>query len=182
MFMTPTDINEIIHTINKLKGKNSQGPDGISTKLVKMCVNEIASPLTYIINQSLSTGIVPNKMKTAKVIAIHKSGNDKIFNNYRPISLLPTFSKILEKIVCKRLVSFIDSNNLFYKHQYGFRKKRETIHPIIHFLYDIADHNDNTSKDVTMGLFLDLSKAFDTISHNILLKKLKKIWYSGNQL
>ena len=103
--------------------KTSQGHDNISTKLLKETIDLILIPLTHIINQSFTSGIVPGNMKIAKIIPIFKSGNQEIMNNYRPISLLPAFSKLLEKLVCKRLTSFLESYKILYKHQYGFRKK-----------------------------------------------------------
>ena len=98
-------------------------------------------------------------MKIAKIVPIHKSGNKKILNNYRPISILPAFSKLLEKLVCNRLVQFIENKNLLYQHQYGFREKHSTIHPVLQLLKDISIANDKTTKDITLAVFLDLSKA-----------------------
>ena len=159
---------------------SSQGFDNISTKLLKSTIDEILIPLTHIINLSMQNGTVPEKMKIAKIIPIYKSGEKDLFNNYRPISLLPALSKIMEKIVANRLVNYFNRYDLFYKHQYGFRKKHSTIHPIIHFLNHIANQKDISSKNITAAIFLDLSKAFDTISHKILLEKLEYYGIRGN--
>ena len=96
-FMFPTCEAEILHTTTNMKASTSEGYDNISTKLLKQTLKEVATPLAHIVNLSLSQGIFPNDMKLAKIVPIFKNGNTKLFNNYRPISILPAFSKILEK-------------------------------------------------------------------------------------
>ena len=102
---------------------------------------------------------------------VYKSGENEIFSNYRPISVLPCFSKILEKIMYKRIIDFINKNNILNKHQYGFRKRQSTNQAIIELIEKVNGSIDKSK--FTAGIFLDLSKAFDTVNHTILLKKLQ---------
>ena len=113
-------------TIQKLKPKSSSGHDDISTILLKRIAPTISSILSITINQSLMTGIFPNKLKIAKVIPLFKKDSPYIFDNYRPISLLPSISKVFEKVVYKQLYSYFQSQKLLYKSQYGFREDHST--------------------------------------------------------
>ena len=113
--MFPTCEAEILHTTTNLKASTSEGFDNISTKMLKQTMKEVATPLAHIVNLSLSHGIFPDDMKLAKIVPIFKNGNTKLFNNYRPISILPAFSKILEKIVCNRLLHFLETKNILYR-------------------------------------------------------------------
>jgi len=113
MFLEPVLPSTVIETINKLKTKSSFGHDGISTKLIKATIINIVHPLTYIINKSFESGIVPKDMKIAKVIPIFKNNDPSELKNYRPISLLSSFSKVLERLMYNKLVQFLNVNNLF---------------------------------------------------------------------
>ena len=179
MYLTPTDPLNLIITAKVLKPKTSSGYDEISTKLLHRIIEEISIPFSHIVNLSFSTGIVPDKLKIAKIVPIFKSGTINDFNNYRPISLLPAFSKLLEKLVYNRIMSFITVNSLLNEHQFGFRKGHSTIQPVLHFLNHVGNSYNKTNPELTMGIFIDLKKAFDTVSHNILIQKLRHYGLRG---
>ena len=153
-----------------MEDKNSTDSNDLSMSILKKVFNSICAPLTNICNKSLLNGVFPDSMKVAKVIPLFKSGGNEVFTNYRPVSLLSQFSKILEKLFDKRLDSFIDKHNILVEEQYGFRKARSTSMAILQLLEDLT--NANEKKLFTVGVFIDLKKAFDTIDHTLLLKKL----------
>ena len=162
------NIDEIIvkKTINNLPTKNSCGYDDISSKLLKVIPPVIIKPLTLLINQVLNTGIFPDKLKIFKVILIYKKGDPQLFENYRPISLVPTISKVLEKIIHKQLSSYFDEYGLFFPNQYSFRPKHYTEYAALELIDRIINKMD--SNEIPIDIFLDLSKAFDTIYYTIL--------------
>ena len=166
-YTKPDDIEKIIRN---LRPKSSTGCDNISTKLLKEIENVVSRPLSIIINQSLCTGIFPDKLKIAKVIPLYKKDDNKLFGNYRPISLLSSISKIFERVAFNQLYDYFSSNGLLYESQYGFRKLHSTELAALEFTDKISQEMD--AKKIPFSIFLDLSKAFDTLDHNVLLSKL----------
>ena len=162
------DISKIIR---KFKPKPSSGHDGISLKLLKFIAPAIIEPLTHLVNQSLVTGIFPDKLKVAKVLPLFKKGDSTDMGNYRPISLLTSISKVFEKVVFNQLYDYFHDNRLFYYFQYGFRPKHSTEFASLEFVDRIYESLDK--KENPVAIYMDLSKAFDTINHKILLSKLK---------
>ena len=180
IYLQPTDALEIIEVVSTLKTKNSCGHDNLSSKALKQIIHGIAQPLSVLINRTLSEGTYPAALKVAKVIPVYKKGEHDQLNNYRPISLLSTFSKIFEKIIFNRLYKFLENHDIIDPLQFGFRPKHSTIDAISLLVKDILQSLDK--KDYTIGVFCDLSKAFDTINHKILLYKLNRYGIRGNAL
>ena len=170
MYLYEVEENELLIIVNNLKSKKSSDCDDIDMCTVKRVIKEIVQPLTYICNLSFSTGVFPDKMKIAKVIPLFKSGADDNFSNYRPVSLLPQLSKILEKLFNNRMEKFIEKYHLMHASQYGFRTNTSTSMAILEFLEEVTSSLDK--KKTTIGVFIDLKKTFDTIDHTLLLKKL----------
>ena len=178
-----TEINEndIITEIALLADKSSCGHDELSSILLKKIANAIKPILTVIINQSLCTGIFPTKLKIAKVLPLYKNKGDcHLFDNYRPISLLPTLSKVFERVVHKQLYNYFTENKLFYGSQYGYRKGHSTELAAVELADRISQYLDKG--EIPIAIFLDLSKAFDTLDHKILLSKLQYYGVKGTAL
>lgn len=177
MFLCNVDENEILDIVNNCKSKFSTDLNDIDMALVKKVIVGISKPLTYICNLSFQTGSFPDEMKTAKVIPLFKTGSKHHFTNYRPVSLLPQFSKILEKAFNNRLDLFLEKHQLLAESQYGFRANRSTTLALIESMEEITNAIDN--KQYAIGLFIDLKKAFDTINHDILINKLERYGIRG---
>ena len=169
---------EIVYKIiNNLKPKDSCGQDGLSSSLLIQLKHILTKPLTIIINRSLKSGIFPDKLKITKVIPLYEKDDPSVLGNYRPISLLPAISKLFERVLFNQIHDFFNKNNLYYCSQYGFRGKHSTalaaaevIDRVIKKMY---------SNEIPINVYLDLSKAFDTLDHTILLHKLRHYGIRG---
>ena len=167
----PPTIQEVHNIILELKN-SAPGHDGIKSILIKETIDLLVSPLTHILSLSLQSGNIPHDLKIAKVTPIFKTGNTDNFGNYRPISILPCISKLLEKFVYSRILKHLQENNILHDHQYGFRKKHSTEHALLQLTNIISSAMDQ--KKFALGVFLDLTKAFDTVNHSILIAKLNR--------
>lgn len=180
LILYPTTESEIAKTISSLKNKKSQDIHGLSSYLIKSCGKHLLKPLKTLINQSFKQGIFPDRLKAAKIIPIYKKGDRLNLANYRPISLLPIFSKIFEKILYNRLSQFLGKNNIICREQSGFQKNKSTMTTVFQLTTTIAEALDKG--DQAFGIFCDLSKAFDLVDHNILLNKLSDIGIASTAL
>jgi hypothetical protein len=162
----------VIDVVKSMPGKNSSDCDQVSMNLVKFVIYEIAVPLAHIFRFSIENGIFPDKFKYSRVVPIFKQGDRRNCDNYRPIALVNSFSKILEKMVAIDLANHLDLNNLLYEHQYGFQRGKSTEHNLIQVTNFIGEALNEGNWCI--GVFLDLKKAFDTVNHGILLRKLEK--------
>ena len=180
IYLTPTTEQEIHSITMKMKNKKSCGHDNISTEQLKLILPGILHPLQILFNRSISEGIFPHELKHAKIKPLYKKKEKDQMTNYRPIALLPAISKILEKLIHKRLYNFLTENQIIFNRQFGFRPKLSTSDALTTFLSDVYDQMN--SQNTTIAAFLDLSKAFDTIKHSILFHKLHNYGIRGQPL
>ncbi len=169
----PVDTNTVILAVKDLKQTNSVGSDDIQLKFVKDALYIIAFYLTCIINTSLVTGVFPTAWKHAIVVPVYKNGDAENVNNYRPISLLPIISKILEKIVASQLMYYLEKKNLLSNNQHGFRPKLSTetaLTVVTDEIYSNMEH-----KKISLLTLCDLLKAFDSVHHTFLINKCVKL-------
>ena len=163
--------SHVCKLVSVMKPKTSSGVDSLSNLLLKQIINVIKEPLTLVVNKSLLEGSYPDILKLAKVIPLHKGGETCLSDNYRPISLLPVLSKVLEKVIYEQTVNYLNENNILYPRQYGFRSKHSTSDAIKNLVGDVIKAFDD--KMMVLSVFIDLRKAFDTVSHLRILKKLE---------
>ena len=176
-FLNAVTEKELLLIINDLAPKKSTGPASIPTGILKRVEAIICKPLSCIINLSFSTGKFPETLKKASIVPIHKSDSKLECSNYRPISLLSNLGKIIEKLMHNRLMNFLEKHLCIFPNQYGFRSKHSINHALIQMTEKVRKAIDN--KSFACGVFVDLQKAFDTVSHPIMLEKLKHYGVRG---
>jgi len=176
IYLRSTTVDEVTRIIHELKD-SSCGYDEISARVIKDTYHIYLTPLIHLINLSLAQGVFPNELKIARVVPLYKSGDSQSISNYRPISILSVFSKVFERVMQCRLLDFLDKHDLLDKSQFGFRKNHSTITALTVLIDKILTGFHNG--DMTLGIYLDFSKAFDTIDHRILIRKLNEYGIRG---
>ena len=180
MFLEPVSEVEVSNCLAKLKNSSAAGHDDIKPDIIKNVIDSISCPLTHIINCIFQSSLIPEEFKYAIVTPIHKAGDDSLFQNYRPISVLPVFSKVFERLLHSRLYSFFQTHSIICDEQFGFRKGFSTDMALLTTVDHITASLDSGLNVV--GLFLDLKKAFDTVDYDVLLRKLSFYGIRGNAL
>ena len=176
----PFTNKELLSQLKKLKSKSSLDNFGLSTAFLKEIMPTIVLPILHVFNNSIIEGVVPTQFKKAKVIPIFKGGDPTTVDNFRPISLLSSLSKVLEKLVSGRLTEYLETNNLLTPSQFGFRPGLNTTQPMLHFLNKLTMASNKN--EFSIAVFCDLQKAFDCCDHTILLKKLSNLGVGDAEL
>lgn len=172
-----TDSEEVEGIIRNLKSDSAPGWDGISTKFLKYFNKELAPVVAHLANLCFKNGVFPDPLKQSVITPVHKGGNGSDVNNYRPISVLPALSKVIEKLTNTRLVNYFNKYKIISSTQFGFRQGVSTEDAVGSLTSLVTDHLDNGKKCLTV--FLDLKKAFDTVSVPTLVTKLEKLGIRG---
>lgn len=180
MFLRPCSQGDIKKVILSLNNTKAEGFDGIAIKPIKACADEFSLVLQYLINMSFSDGCFPNILKKSIIKPIHKKGCKSSIDNYRPIAITSVISKIFETVMCDRLKGFVNKFNILKSEQYGFQQGKSTSMACFDLVTRLLRFVD--TKNVTACLFFDMSKAFDLVSHEILLDKLDKYGIRGPAL
>ena len=163
-----------------LKRNKAAGIDTINSKIILDTYDEVKDILFLICKTSLQQDTFPNKLKIPKVTPLFKSGDAENVTNYRPISVLPVFSKIIERIMCNRIYKHLKNNNLLFDKQFGFQLNNSTEHATLQLVNYISSSFERGEQ--TLGIFIDLPKAFHTVDHEILISKLEYYGIKGNTL
>lgn len=171
MFLLPFTEAELINLCERrIKNKRSAGPDGFPSFLIKRSIDLLAGPLTHLVNLSFNTGCFPARLKTNKVIPIHKKGSKQLAENYRPVALTSIFSRVLEYCFLDRFDSFLNRHRVLTENQFGFRSGRSTSDAVGHFMGQVLVSLERG--ECPVGVLCDLSRAFDCVNHGKLLTKL----------
>ena len=173
-------IEDIQKELKSLDMNKATGLDGISAKCLRKTASAIAGSLNHLFNLSLARGEIPQEWKAAKVSPIFKAGNEMSVENYRPISVLPVVAKVFEKLVCGQLYSFLLERNLLTGSQSGFRPGHSAQDLVLKVVDDWRGYLDND--EIVGSLFIDLTKAFDSIDHQLMLLKLQNMGVDGIEL
>lgn len=177
LFLSPTSAMEVYRVIFSLSTSSSNGFDDISCSILRSVAWNVIDIISHLVNKSFSSGVFPDILKQAVVVPIYKKGDRQLAENYRPISLLSVFSKVYEKLMKNRLVAFLDKHRVLGAFQYGFREGRGCEQALEAFLGKVSgDLNEGKS---VVALFLDICKAFDTVNHALLLRKLDALGIRG---
>ena len=163
-----------------LKRNKAAGFDDLSSNIIIDTYDSLKNIQFHVFKVSIQQGIFPDSLKIAKVTPIFKSGDKDNISNYRPIPILPVFSKVLERIMYNRVYIHLDSKGLLYEKQFGFQRNNSIEHTILQLTRDITDSSEKA--EYTRGIFIDLSRAFDTVDHQILIKKLQYYGTDGTAL